>query len=82
MWLRDPPLSGKAATWHGGNLFCMVQELAGVAEWVAPCAGMFLWLRVLQPPRDESALVAAMRRHKVVVVPGAPRSGVPLPLVT
>lgn len=51
----------------------VVQELAGLAEWHAPRAGMFLWIKLLQPPQNESTLVAALRDHKVVVVPGAPQ---------
>mmetsp|Transcript_1187 Transcript_1187/g.3548 ORF Transcript_1187/g.3548 Transcript_1187/m.3548 type:complete len:556 (-) Transcript_1187:3167-4834(-) len=58
--------------WHRASAMhrAASQELAGLAEWHAPRAGMFLWIKLLQPPRDESALVAALRDHKVVVVPG------------
>lgn len=56
-----------------------LQELAGLAEWQPPQAGMFLWLRLLQPPADEQRLVDALQDQRVVVVPGACRNLDPEP---
>jgi len=44
-------------------------QLQGLAEWAAPRAGMFLWLRVLDV-EDTEALMAQLETHKVVLVPG------------
>jgi hypothetical protein len=56
-----------------------LQELAGLAEWQPPQAGMFLWLRLLRPPADEQRLVDALQDQRVVVVPGACRTPNPKP---
>lgn len=50
---------------------CCPQELAGLAEWQLPQAGMFLWIKLLKPPADEDKLIAQLREHRVSVVLGA-----------
>lgn len=45
------------------------RELAGVAEWTAPNAGMFLWLR-LNGVQDAGQVWEDVKQAKVVVCPG------------
>ena len=46
-----------------------VEHLTGLAEWQAPAAGMFLWLRLLGV-RDADDILDALRDAGVVIVPG------------
>lgn len=55
------------------------EELAGLAEWAPPAAGMFLWLRLVGV-RDATELAPALRAAGVSLVPGrvlSPRAGDP-----
>ncbi len=45
------------------------ENLAGLAEWQAPAAGMFLWLRLLRV-RDADDILEQLKAASVVVVPG------------
>jgi kynurenine/2-aminoadipate aminotransferase len=47
------------------------RHLVGLAEWQAPAAGMFLWLRLLGIP-DARSILDALKDSGVVLVPGAP----------
>ena len=64
-------LCSRAGQHSISNFNVRLQELAGLAEWQPPQAGMFLWLRLLRPPADEQRLVDALQDQRVVVVPGA-----------
>lgn len=44
-----------------------------------PQAGMFLWVRLARCPESTEALLAAMRQHKVAVLPGSACSVAPRP---
>ena len=44
-------------------------HLPGLAEWQAPSAGMFLWLRLLRV-RDADEVLDELKAASVVVVPG------------
>ena len=46
------------------------QHLQGLARWVAPTGGMFLWVELLGVT-DAAALLDQMVAEKVLVVPGS-----------
>ena len=58
-----------------GTIFCVPvqaaaeEHLSGLAEWQAPSAGMFLWLRLLGV-RDADDVLGELKAASVVVVPG------------
>ena len=57
--------------WRAAAALAAAQrELAGVAEWTPPSAGMFLWVRLLGV-EDAAEVWAALREAKVVVCPGS-----------
>lgn len=45
------------------------KHLRGLAEWHAPEAGMFMWLKLLHT-KDASDLLSKMEGAGVIVVPG------------
>lgn len=47
------------------------RHFAGLAEWQAPCGGLFFWLR-LAAQCDTLALLEAALRHDVAFMPGDP----------
>ena len=47
------------------------KHLAGLAEWNAPSAGMFLWIRLLAGVTDADQIFELLKDARVVVVPGA-----------
>ncbi len=47
------------------------EHLAGLAEWNAPSAGMFLWIRLLAGVTDADQIFELLKDARVVVVPGA-----------
>ena len=46
------------------------KHLTGLAEWNAPSAGMFLWLRLLAGVTDADQIFELLKDARVVVVPG------------
>lgn len=48
---------------------CAEKQLSRYAEWVAPRAGMFLWLK-LKHVEDSMDIFEELKQAKVVVVPG------------
>ncbi|KAK9806204.1 hypothetical protein WJX72_005253 [[Myrmecia] bisecta] len=46
------------------------RELTGLAEWDAPKAGMFLWLKLGAGVTDADQILDRLKEEKVVVVPG------------
>jgi len=47
------------------------KHLTGLAEWNAPSAGMFLWLKLLAGVTDADQIFELLKDARVVVVPGA-----------
>ena len=55
-------------------MFCRIsaeKQLSKYAEWTAPRAGMFLWLKLTQVD-DSMDIFEELKAAKVVVVPGDP----------
>lgn len=50
---------------------CAAEEhLAGLAEWLPPSAGMFMWVKLLAGVADADQVLDQLKAVKVVVVPG------------
>ena len=48
--------------------------LTGLADWNAPTAGMFMWVR-LRGFRDASEILDDLQDAGIIVVPGSPSCG-------
>lgn len=55
--------------WHSLACVHAEKQLAKYAEWHAPRAGMFLWLK-LKHVEDSMDIFEELKEAKVVVVPG------------
>ena len=55
------------------------KHLTGLAEWNAPSAGMFLWIKLLAGVTDADQIFELLKDARVVVVPGAVTSAVICP---
>ena len=61
-----------------GLMFCPLsaeKQLSKYAEWTAPRAGMFLWLKLAQVD-DSMDIFEELKAAKVVVVPGDPKCSI------
>ena len=54
-----------------GTYVTAEKHLAGLAEWFAPSAGMFMWVKLLAGIRDADQILELLKDAKVVIVPGA-----------
>ena len=48
----------------------VLQYLTGLAEWLPPQAGMFMWLKLGAGVKDADDIIDTLREEKVGVVPG------------
>lgn len=48
-----------------------VQHLEGLASWLPPEAGMFMWLKLEGGVKDADDIIDALKDEQVAVVPGA-----------
>ena len=48
----------------------MLQYLEGLAEWLPPQAGMFMWLKLGAGVKDADDIIDTLREERVGVVPG------------
>ena len=53
-------------------LQCLVQYLGGLASWLRPQAGMFMWMRLEGGVKDADDISDALKEELVAVVPGMP----------
>ena len=60
-----------AGPWFDGFCISAEKQLSKYAEWTAPRAGMFLWLKLTQV-NDSMDIFEELKAAKVVVVPGDP----------
>lgn len=49
-----------------------MQYLHGLADWLPPQAGMFMWLKLGAGVKDADDIIDTLREEKVGVVPGMP----------
>ena len=50
---------------------CMyMQHLRGLASWLPPEAGMFMWMRLKGGVKDADDIIDALKQEQVAVVPG------------
>lgn len=49
-----------------------VQHLKGLASWLPPQAGMFMWMKLEGAVKDADDIIDALQDEKVAVVPGWP----------
>ena len=49
-----------------------MQYLHGLADWLPPQAGMFMWLKLGAAIKDADDIIDTLREEKVGVVPGMP----------
>lgn len=47
-----------------------MQHLQGLASWLAPEAGMFMWMRLEGGVKDADDIIDALKEEQVAVVPG------------
>ena len=47
-----------------------VQHLRGLASWLPPQAGMFMWMKLEGAVKDADDIIDALQDEKVAVVPG------------
>lgn len=47
-----------------------MQYLKGLADWLPPQAGMFMWLKLGAGVKDADDIIDTLREEKVGVVPG------------
>jgi len=49
---------------------CSPQYLQGLASWLPPEAGMFMWMKLEGGVRDADDIIDALKDEQVAVVPG------------
>ena len=52
--------------------FAGVQHLQGLASWLPPQAGMFMWMKLEGGVKDADDIIDALKDEQVAVVPGVP----------
>ena len=49
---------------------CSLQYLQGLASWLPPEAGMFMWMKLEGGVKDADDIIDALKDEQVAVVPG------------
>lgn len=49
-----------------------MQHLQGLASWLPPQAGMFMWMKLEGGVKDADDIIDALKDEQVAVVPGVP----------